>query len=163
VLQEYRYRGVEEVSFLMSTDGGRTWSAPVRINKTPADRNPLRQQAIVPSIEVGPGGVLVATYYDFRNDRDRGELADYWAVSCDPSARDCRQSSSWGGELRLTDRSFDFLDAPVARGHFLGDYVGLDRAGDAVVAVFGVATGPNLTDLFARKITFGAGVASVAP
>jgi hypothetical protein len=163
VLQEYRYRGVEEVSFLQSTDDGRTWSAPVRINKTPADRNPLRQQAIVPSIEVGPGGVLVATYYDFRNDRDRGELADYWAVSCDPSARDCRRSSSWGGELRLTRRSFDFLDAPVARGHFLGDYMGLDRAGDAVVAVFGVATGPNLTDLIARKITFGMGVASVAP
>ena len=55
------------------------------------------------------------------------------------------------------------LDAPVARGHFLGDYMGLARAGDAVYPVFGVATGPNLTDLFTRRITFGGGVASVAP
>ena len=163
VLQEYRYRGVEEVSFVMSKDGGRTWSAPVRINKTPANRNPLRQQAIVPSVEVGPGGVLAVTYYDFRNDKDEGELTDYWAVFCNPAARDCRRASGWGGELRLTDASFDFLNAPIARGHFLGDYMGLDRAGDAVVAVFGVATGPNLADLFARKITFGVGVASVAP
>ena len=56
------------------------------------------------------------------------------------------------------------LDAPVAGGHFLGDYMGLARAGEAVYPVFGVATGPNLTDLFTRKITFGGdAVAAVAP
>ena len=38
----------------MSTDGGNTWSQPVRINQTPADANQLRRQAIIPSIEVGP-------------------------------------------------------------------------------------------------------------
>ncbi len=109
--------------------------------------------------------MLVATYYDFRNDRDRGgELTDYWAVFCDPGAEDCRDGASWGGERRLTERSFDMLDAPVAGGHFLGDYMGLERAGDAVIAVFGVATGKNLTDLFARRVTFGGdAVASVAP
>ena len=37
--------------------------------------NPLRQQAFVPSIEVGPGGELVVTYYDFRNDRGPGEAS----------------------------------------------------------------------------------------
>jgi hypothetical protein len=88
VLQEYRYRGVEEVSFLVSTDDGRTWSEPVRINKTPASSNPLRQQAIIPSIAVGPNGVLVVTYYDFRKDNNTGELTDYWAVLCDPGKAD---------------------------------------------------------------------------
>ena len=145
----------------MSADDGRTWSAPVRINKTPADRNPLRQQAIVPSIEVGPGGVLVATYYDFRNDDATGELTDYWAVFCDPGKVNCAVGKNWGGEVRLTARSFDFLDAPVAGGHFLGDYMGLERAGDAVLPAFGIADGRNKTSIYTRRISFG-GKAAVA-
>jgi hypothetical protein len=152
VLQEYRYRGVEEVSFLMSTDGGTTWSAPVRINKTPANRNPLRQQAIVPSIEVGPGGMLAVTYYDFRNDKNQGELTDYWAVTC---SADCAQGASWGEELRLTNRSFDMLDAPIARGHFLGDYMGLVVAGDVAHPVFGIAERPDRTSVYTRRIKLG--------
>ena len=167
VWQDVRFRGVEEVAFSQSTDGGRSWSEPVRINKTPASRDRFRQQAFVPSIEVGPGGVLVVTYYDFRNDREQGgELTDYWAVFCNPGAEDCRRASSWGDERRLTVRPFDMLDAPVAGGHFLGDYMGLERAGKAVYPVFGVATGPNRTDLFTRRITFRGGrdgVASAAP
>jgi hypothetical protein len=57
------------------------------------------------------------------------------------------------------------LDAPVAGGHFLGDYMGLARAGEAVFPVFGIATRANRTDLFMRRITFGRGddVASAAP
>ena len=109
----------------------------------------------MPSIEVGPGGVLVVTYSDFRNDGAAGELTDHFAVFC---GADCDRAASWGDELRLTRRSFDMLDAPVARGHFLGDYVGLVRAGDAVHPVYGVATGENLTDLFTRRITFGVGL-----
>ena len=97
----------------------------------------------MPAIEVGPDGQLVVTYYDFRNDKNKGELTDYWAVFCDPDAKDCRKGASWGNELRLTERSFDMLDAPVAGGHFLGDYMGLARAGEAVYPAFGIATGPN--------------------
>ena len=89
---------------------------------------------------------------------------------CDPGKADCRRASSWGEERRLTARPFDMLDAPVAFGRFLGDYMGLARAGDAVHPVFGVATGPNRTDLFTREITFrggrggaAGGVASAAP
>ena len=155
VWQDGRFRGVEEVAFSMSTDGGRTWSKTIRIDKTPASANKLRQQAFVPAIEVGPDGQLVVTYYDFRNDKNKGELTDYWAVFCDPDAKDCRKGASWGNELRLTERSFDMLDAPVAGGHFLGDYMGLARAGEAVYPAFGIATGSNVTDLFTRKITFG--------
>jgi hypothetical protein len=167
--QDVRFRGIDEVAFSMSTNNGNTWSEPVRINRTPTSGlgNPLRGQVYVPSIEVGPGGVLVATYYDFRNDRGVGsedELTDHWAVFCDPGQADCRRQANWDRELRLTNRSFDTLDAPVARGHFLGDYMGLARAGDAVYPAFGIATGPNRADLFTRRITFGGdAVAAVAP
>jgi hypothetical protein len=117
VWQDIRFRGVEEIAFSQSTNGGNSWSRPVRINKTPANANRLRRQAFVPSIEVGPGGQLVVTYYDFRNDvGGKSELTDYFAVFCDPGAKDCRKAASWGDERRLTERSFNMLDAPVAGG-----------------------------------------------
>jgi hypothetical protein len=163
VFQDTRFSGVDEVAFVMSTDNGRRWSAPIRINQTPRNPNALRQQAFVPSIEVGPSGMLVVTYYDFRNDDASAELTDHWAVFCDPDRRDCARAASWGEERRLTRRSFDMLLAPVALGHFLGDYMGLARAGGTVHPVFGVATGPNLTDLFTRRIALRGAVASVAP
>ena len=84
VWQDVRFNGVDEVAFSMSTDGGNTWSSPVKINKTPPNANPLRQQVFVPSIEVAANGELVVTYYDFRFDTDDGrERADHLAVFCD--------------------------------------------------------------------------------
>src|SRR5262249_8369191 len=152
VWQDTRFRGVEEVAFAMSTDGGVTWTAPVRINQTPANANHLRQHAFVPSVAVNDGGVLTVTYYDFRNDDLTGELTDHWAVFCSPATKNCANRASWGDEVRLTDTSFDILDAPIARGHFLGDYMGLATAGNDELPVFGIVDGLNQTSIFIRRI-----------
>jgi hypothetical protein len=151
--QDTRFRAVDEIAFSLSTDGGRNWTRPIKVNRTPANRaNVFRQQAFVAEVEAAPDGRVVVTYYDFRNDRDRGgELTDKWAVSC---AANCASAASWGNEVRLTARPFDMLDAPVAGGHFLGDYVGLARAGSAVHSVFGIATADNVTNLYTRRIAF---------
>ena len=153
--QDSRFHGYDEIAFARSTDNGATWSAPVRINKTPTNANPLRQQAFIPAIEVGPHGVLVVTYYDFRNDVDDGkEATDYWAIFCESRERDCTNSANWGHELRLTSASFDLLQAPVAGALFLGDYMGLKRADDSVYPIFTTTTGPQRTDVFTRQIRF---------
>jgi hypothetical protein len=152
VWQDVRFRGVEEVAFSQSNDNGLTWSKPIRVNKTPADAaNPLRQQAFVPSIEIGTKGQLVVTYYDFRNDKagEAGELTDYWSVSC---SSNCAQDASWGNEQRLSSWSFDMLHAPIARGHFLGDYMGLVTTGQFAHPVFSVADNPNRTSIYTRRI-----------
>jgi hypothetical protein len=55
---------------------------------------------------------------------------------------------------RLTTASFNMLDAPVVRGHFLGDYMGLAASGPTTVyPVFGIATGLNVTAQFTRQIS----------
>lgn len=149
VWQDTRFRGVDEVAFAQSTDGGTTWSTPVRINKTPSSSNRLRRQAFLPSVVVGSGGALVVTYYDFRKDKSSGELADHWAIVC---RANCTRASGWGSERRLTRSSFNYLLAPVAGGLFLGDYMGLAMAGDTVVPVFGTASAGNLTALFTRTL-----------
>lgn len=160
VWQDYRFTGVEAVAFSQSLDGGSTWSAPVRINQTPDQANLLRQQAFVPQVKVAGDGTVVVTHYDFRfgNSASNAELTDYWAVFCKPaSPADCASRSNWGSERRLTDSSFDMLNAPVARGHFLGDYQGLATNGQVATSVFGIATAPNRTSLVARRITLPGG------
>ena len=160
VWQDVRFSGVDEVAFAMSTDGGNRWSAPVKINKTPRNRNELREQVILPSVEVAANGKLVVTYYDFRFDRDDGrEATDYWAVFCDPVRENCRQPASWGDEVRLTNRSFNMLDAPIAGGYFLGDYMGLVAANNVVHPVFGEAVQPDVTNLYTRRVNVGEGSA----
>jgi hypothetical protein len=147
--QDVRFTGFDAVAFSMSKDGGLSWSMPIKVNRTPAnDDNPLREQVFVPSIEVGPHGGLVVTYYDFRFDDEEAELADHFALFC---RNNCTHPGNWRGEKRLTQESFDMLDAPFANGLFLGDYVGLVASKSAIHPVFGITDGPNQTSDFTRR------------
>ncbi|AOK16653.1 hypothetical protein WT26_11900 [Burkholderia cepacia] len=149
---------VDGIAFSESDDGGATWSKPVMINKTPANAaNRCRQQAFIPAVVAsGDGKTVVVTYYDFRNDTNTPvgfEGTDYFALFCS-TATACTNPANWGNEQRLTTASFNILDAPVARGHFLGDYMGLTASGPTTVyPVFGIATGHNVTAEFTRKIS----------
>lgn len=148
VWQDIRFNGIEEVAFSMSGDGGFTWSAPIKVNQTPVGANPLRGQAFLPSVAVNAGGSVVVTYYDFRNDDASGELADHFAVQCDLG---CTDPADWGGEVRLTDVSFDILQAPFARGLFLGDYMGLASDGADFLPVFAIAGASDPASVFFRR------------
>jgi hypothetical protein len=149
---------IDGIVFSESDDGGGTWSAPVMINKTPANAaNPCRQQAFIPAVvATGDGQTIVVTYYDFRNDTNTPagfEGTDYFALFC-ATSNPCTQAVSWGAEQRLTTASFNILNAPEAGGHFLGDYMGLAASGPTTVyPLFGIATGPNVTAEFTRQIS----------
>jgi hypothetical protein len=150
---------IDGIAFSQSTDGGTTWSTPIMVNQTPTNAtNPCRQQAFIPAVvATGDGKTVVVTYYDYRNDTNTPagfEGTDYFAVICNASVNDCSKSASWGDEQRLTTASFNILNAPVARGHFLGDYMGLAASGpNTVYPVFGIATGKNTTAEFTRSIS----------
>jgi hypothetical protein len=150
---------VDAIAFSQSLDGGRHWSTPIKINRTPMNANPCRQQAFIPAVVAsGDGNFIVVTYYDFRNDTNATaaagfEATDYFTVFCDTTT-DCTRSGNWGNEQRLTTASFNILDAPSAGGHFLGDYMGLAASGPTTAyPLFGVATGKNLTVQFTRAIS----------
>ena len=49
VWQDARFSGFDEVAFTMSSDGGFTWSAPIKVSQTPGNSISLRQQAFLPS------------------------------------------------------------------------------------------------------------------
>jgi hypothetical protein len=152
--QDSRFSGgeIDEIAFSMSTNSGRTWSPPVKINKTPNRANRFRQAAFVPTIAVNRDGVIMVTYYDFRHDNASGELADHFAVFCNPGASDCNTPASWVRERRLTENSFDILDAPVAGGHFLGDYMGSAAVNRTLHPAFGIADGDDQTSIYTRRV-----------
>ncbi|MGQ0485031.1 MAG: hypothetical protein ACT4SY_06740 [Hyphomicrobiales bacterium] len=158
VWQDSRFsRGViDEIAFSMSKDSGRNWTVPVKINRTPRRANQFREAAFVPTVAVNIDGVIMATYYDFRHDNLYGELADQFALFCDPAASNCANAASWARERRLTEESFDILDAPVARGRFLGDYMGSASATRTLHPAYGVADGPDRTSIFTRRVTVAA-------
>jgi hypothetical protein len=102
-------------------------------------------------VDVLPDGTVAVTYYDIRNNTPAPGLdTDYFvAVSHDGGA-------TWQ-ESQITPTSFDDTTAPIARGYFLGDYMGLANNGTAFKSVFIQTNSGNnsnrTTDAFATTIT----------
>ena len=134
----------DNIAFSQSTDGGATWSAPIKVNKTPTGEPNFDQQAFTPSVDVDRDGTVTVTYYDLRNNTpDPATLdTDYFAVSCESATESCTIPASWEEE-RITPAPFDIRKAPFARGYFLGDYMGLDNDGTDFTSMFGQAFTPN--------------------
>jgi hypothetical protein len=142
-----------QVAFSSSTDGGRTWTDPVRVDKTPANDDFTLEQAFTASVEISDDGTIGMTYYDFQNATVDGPpyWADHWFTHCHPELADCNDAASWGEALRLTPESFDYALAPYAdvtsnQGYFLGDYMGLSSAGSDFLAFFSVSTEEHPAD-----------------
>jgi photosystem II stability/assembly factor-like uncharacterized protein len=132
----------DQVELVHSTDHGRSWSAPVRLNQSPGT------PAFTPSITVDAHGTVAVTYYDLR----------YLL----PGNTTTLPTAGWlltfprGGEADPVERRitpvFDWLLAPNAGGHMLGDYEGLATDGPFVrpilVETNPPAAGVNATDAF---------------
>lgn len=132
----------DDVQLVYSTDGGRTWSAPVRINQAP------NAPAFTPAIAVDARGTVAVTYYDLRYLR--------------PGDTTTLPTAMWyvtfprGGERSVSERRisrvFDWLRAPYAGwGHFLGDYAGLATVRGGFRPIFaeaGDASSTDPTDIF---------------
>jgi len=132
----------DDIAFSMSTDGGLTWSDPIKINQTPTNIPAGDQQAFTPVVAVNSDGTVAVTYYDFRNNTDltpgSGLPTDYFIVH---NVGNPGSSGSWvGNEQKLTTSSFNMENAaPTSRGYFLGDYEGLAAAGQSFYALFAQA------------------------
>jgi hypothetical protein len=115
-----------QVQLVRSTDGGRTWSAPIRVNGDPS------VPAFTPKVAVTKDGDVGVSYYDLRSLTPGNTTTlptDTWLTVSPPGGR------SFIRERRLAP-TFDHLQAPVAGGYFLGDYQGLTASRDRFRALF---------------------------
>lgn len=151
VWQDRRFTGRSAVAFAESLDGGFTWSAPIRVNKTPSELDGTPDgQAFTPSVHVAGDGTVGVSYYDFRSNAEGGGTdTDHWLVHCHAG---CADPANWEFEVHVAG-PFDARQAPFARGYFLGDYVGLASQDDAFTSLLiqGVGGG-NPTDAFYARI-----------
>ncbi|MEY9964809.1 photosystem II stability/assembly factor-like uncharacterized protein [Streptacidiphilus sp. MAP12-16] len=133
--------GYDAIQLVHSTDGGRTWSGPTRINQAPA------APAFTPSITVDAHGTVAVSYYDLRYltaDNTTTLPTAAWLLSFPRGGQDSPV------ERQITP-VFDWLQAPDAGGHFLGDYEALITDGHAVRPVLvetNNADPLNSTDVF---------------
>jgi hypothetical protein len=121
-----------QIQLVHSTNGGRTWSGPVRVNGDP------RVQAHTPSIAVTEDGDVGVTYYDVRTLRPGNTTTLPTSTFLTISPRGGRH---FGHERQIAP-VFDHLQAPNAGGFFLGDYEGLATFDDRFRALF-VTTNTN--------------------
>lgn len=145
VWEDSRFSGGDhnDIALSTSTDDGRTWSPPVKVNKTP-----VPVEAFTPMADVMPNGDVGVTYYDIRNNTpDPGLPTDYFIVTSTDGG------ATWT-ESRITPTSFDDTLAPNSRGYFLGDYQGLSNNGTSFRPYFvqtGTSFGP--TDVWTTTVT----------
>lgn len=149
---------IDEIAFSRSGDGGVTWSAPIKINKTPTSTSFLNRQAFLPSIAVTNNGIVAVTYYDFRNNTSPSSLGtDYFAVFWRPGGGAITESAAWGAELRLTNSTFDLRKAvrSVERGknagYYIGDRMGLVADRTDFLAAFVQTTGTDPGSVYVRR------------
>ncbi len=101
-----------DVVLSRSTDGGATWSPPIRVSD---DTNGSYQ--FMPAIAVGPDGAITVSFLDQRN-APGTTLYDLYA------ARSMNGGLSFRRNRRISDRTSDSqLDG--FGGFFIGDYTGL--------------------------------------
>jgi hypothetical protein len=153
VWQDARFNAfrADAVAFSQSTNGGLTWSAPIKVNLTPTSIPVGNQQAFTPSVHVSSDGTVAVTYYDFRNNTsDPATLpTDYFLVHCHAS---CATASSWGDEVRVTNTPFDMRTAPNAGGFFTGDYEGLSSDGTTFLPFFSQTHAGDPSSAFFRRV-----------
>jgi hypothetical protein len=137
--------GRDDVLLARSSDGGLTWSTPVRVNGAPG------KTAFAPQVHVAADGTIGVTYFDLRNDTVARDtlLADYWLAHSSDGV-------TWT-EAHVAG-PFDLATAPFAGGYFLGDYMGLTSAGDRFLVLYTRTTGDpgNPTDVHVARVATAA-------
>lgn len=117
----YNFTGTQmQVEVSTSTNGGSTWSAPVRVTTAANDE-------FLPWLTVSPTGVVGATWMDRRNDPSNVNYEEFGALSTN--------GSSFGTNFQLASQpSNPFNDG--FGGAFIGDYTGNYWASKTLYAVW---------------------------
>jgi len=160
--QDARFSGThDDIAFAQSTDGGLTWSAPLRINGGNVAPPSSTAPALLPVIAIRDDGVFGVAYYDLR--ANTPEAATLPTLSWLATSSD---------GLEWTERQiagpFDFATAALAGGrYFIGDYTSMVTIGTSFVPFFGRTTPDpdNRSDIAAalvRPTTTTEAVAGVA-
>ncbi|GAB2953624.1 sialidase family protein [Nonomuraea fastidiosa] len=137
------------IALSYSADGGRTWSAPRKINLTPDSPAFGAGQAFLPQVEVAGDGTVGVSYHDFRgNAADPEATTDIWLATC--KGKRCSAPGAAWRERHLAG-PFDINRAPHwFGGPYVGSYIPLahTRSGFTLAPVMTSADAGDATDVY---------------
>jgi hypothetical protein len=103
------------IFFSRSTDGGSTWSAPVKLN----NQSGLNDQFFPWLVVDDTSGKVSIAYYDTVGDSTRASTNLYYQSSTD-------DGQTWSAPFKVTSASTNETTAGADSGNQYGDYIGLD-------------------------------------
>lgn len=135
------------IALSSSADGGRTWSAPRKINLTPDSPAFGVGQAFLPQVEVAGNGTVGISYHDFRRNTTGPGATDVWLATC--KTKRCSAPGAAWSERHLAG-PFDLDRAPHwFGGPYIGSYIPLahTRTDFALAPVVTNTDADNVTDV----------------
>jgi len=140
-------RADNDIVMVTSSDGGRTWSAPVRV-----DRSPAGIDALLPAVAVASDGTVAVSYYDFRaNTTAPGASTDVWLTHCHPGGG-CNKPSEW--DEAHVGGPFDIELGPTCPiGVNIGFTMGLQASGSRFLALFAQTTATDRANQYLAVVT----------
>jgi hypothetical protein len=128
------FHGVHsDILFSRSTNGGATWSAPVKVNDDPPGHDQY-----YPWLDVAPNGTIWIGWHDRRNDPNNFKHMWYMDRSTDGGL-------SFGTDLRVGT----FQSLP---DFFIGDYAGLAAENDLVLPMWWDSRNSSSGDPYTAKV-----------
>jgi len=116
-----------DIAFSRSTDGGATWSAPLRVNDDPL-ANGIDQ--FMPAIAVAPDGAIGVSWYDRRVNPGSYLYDTFYSQSTDGGL-------TWSANQRVSDASSDPMVGANAEGvGDLGEYRSMALAPDYAISAW---------------------------
>jgi hypothetical protein len=144
-----------DIAFSKTTDGGNTWTAPMRINDDPLG-NSVDQ--FMPTVQVSPAGTVGVTWYDRRYDPAHADYDLAYSESTDGGA-------TWSANQRVSDVSSNADNLQDYKG--ISD-IGIRKSlaygpGYAIASWLDTRTAPQLGEFFIDRGTMGTPVATATP
>lgn len=146
------------VALSSSTDGGRTWSTPRRVDRAPESPKGGNGQAFLPQVDVAENGTVAVTYYDFReNTSAPGTPTTFSMVTCRGAS--CASDPGRWHERRIAG-PFDIENSVKWNGPFIGGYYGLTHTSSSFVSAFAQANAApdNKLDIYFARTPATPGV-----
>lgn len=136
-----RIAGTADV-YLSYSDGGLSWSAPVRVNDDATDLQ------FWPTVFVEPGGNVDVMWMDRRDHPGTGLTHVYWAQSMDGGV-------TFRPNQRLSDVASNWIGVDAGAVPNMGDYNDIATSGNRTFAVWGDARNGNPDVYFSELRSVG--------